>query len=143
MFCYCFSVCDGFFCTPSTVYSILIYILLELYSFLKIRSHPVIQHDKNSASSSQMSQTVLRCFTWAEGLQEPGASHSAWCAGCRLGGVEGSDRLDIGLVVTCSGDLQHRDNCTLVQQTVGRHHFSVALLTATHSRLTQEGRRMV
>lgn len=97
------------------------------------------QLDENRSCSSQMSQTVSRSLTWAEGLQEPGASRPAWRAGFRLSGVEGSDGLDIGLVVTCGWNLQHRDDCTLVQQAVRRHHFCVALLTATHSRLTQEG----
>lgn len=90
-------------------------------------SHRVIQ--------KQMWRSVLRCVTRAEGLQEPCASRPAWCAGFRLSGTEGSDGLDVGLVVTCGRDLQHRDDCTLVQQAVRCHHFSVAFLTAAHSRL--------
>lgn len=82
---------------------------------------------------------MLRGVTWTEGLQEPGAPRPAWCAGFRQGGAESSDGFHIGLVVTCSGDLEHRDDCALVQQAVGRHYFSVALLTPTHSGLTQGG----
>lgn len=77
--------------------------------------------------------------TWAEWLEEPGASRPARRVGCRLGGVESSDSLDICLVVSGGGDLQHRNDSTLVQQAIRRHYFSVAILTATHTRLTQGG----
>lgn len=127
-------------CKRNFIYSSSSYFASLYYAiFILKSSHHVIQHVKNMSSSSQMSQTASRCVTWAEGLQEPGASRSAWCAGFRLGGVEGPNGLDIGLVVTCGGDLQHRDDCTLVQQAIRRHHFGVALLTATHSRLTRRG----
>lgn len=79
-----------------------------------------------------------KLVTWTKRLQEPGPPGPAWCAGCRLDGVEGSDGLHVSSVVTCSWDLQHRDDCTLVQQAVRCHHFSVALLTATHTRLRKK-----
>ncbi len=107
--------------------------------YIYIVSLHVIQHDTSRKSSGQVTQTWCRCVTWAEGLQEPGASGPARCAGFRLSGAEGSDGFDIGLVVACSRDLEHRDDCTLVQQAVRRHHLSVALLTAAHSRLTHKG----
>lgn len=74
-------------------------------------------------------------ITRTKRLQKPCASHSARCAGSRLSGVQGSNCLDVSLVVASGGDLQHRDDGTLIQQPIGRHDFSVALFTATHTHL--------